>query len=236
MSKSKINVIKIPNEKAGGAPPSANQSQFPRMPRMYLELIENKDKIKANMVNKEYDPDEVATVMSERTGYKEPLQDSQKLSRLEESDEEDERDESESDEEKEGEESDEEDASEEASEKSSRRNLEKNDKDVADADEDDDDDDEDADDDEDLEEESPFPRENREGFEKILEEDDDRSSVRSSVSSIALSTEENRKKNETREKLREILKDPPKLSDLEKRGEVKSKHVVGNLGPSSMEE
>jgi len=239
MSKSKINVIKIPNEKAGGAPPTANQSQFPRMPRMYLELIENKDKIKANMVNKEYDPDEVATVMSERTGYKEPLQDSQKLSRLEESDEEDEREESESDEEEDREESDEEEASEDASEKSSRRNLEKNDKDVADADEDDDDDDdddEDADDDEDLEEESPFPRENREGFEKILEEDDERSSVRSGVSSIALSTEENRKKNETREKLREILKDPPKLSDLEKRGEVKSKHVVGNLGPSSMEE
>lgn len=234
MSKSKINVIKIPNEKAGEAPPTANQAQFPRMPRMYLELIENKDKIKPNMVNKEYDPDEVATVMSERTGYKEPLQESQKLSRLEESDEEDVREES--DEEDDRQESDEE----EASEKSSQPNDREEDDDDVDRDEEDDEDenedDENDNEEDEFEEESPFPRENREGFEKILQEDDERSSVRSGVSSIALSTEENRKKNETREKLREILKDPPKLSDLEKRGEVKSKHVVGNLGPSSMEE
>jgi hypothetical protein len=65
MSKSKLNVIKIPREtNSGGEGPKAD---FPRMPRMYLELIENKDKIKPGMVNKEYDPDEVATVISDRS-------------------------------------------------------------------------------------------------------------------------------------------------------------------------
>jgi len=63
MQKQKINIIKVPKEPSTEG--SKRINNFPRMPRMYLELIENKDKIKANLVNKEYDPDEASTVVTE---------------------------------------------------------------------------------------------------------------------------------------------------------------------------
>ena len=70
MSKSKINVIKVPNDVKNTTPAPTT---FPRMPRMYLELIENKEKIKPTLVNKEYDPDEVATVTSETRSVQQPF-------------------------------------------------------------------------------------------------------------------------------------------------------------------
>lgn len=47
-----VNVIKIPNDKQNRNYPQ----EFPRMPRLYLEIIENKAKIKQDLINKEHNP------------------------------------------------------------------------------------------------------------------------------------------------------------------------------------
>jgi hypothetical protein len=51
MVKRKIKVVKIPLENNQVDRPQA----FPKMSRLYLELLENKSKIKQDLINKEYD-------------------------------------------------------------------------------------------------------------------------------------------------------------------------------------
>jgi hypothetical protein len=296
MSKSKVNVIKIPRESnSGGEIPKAD---FPRMPRMYLELIENKDKIKPGMVNKEYDPDEVSTVISDRS-YRPKTTTNAETSEWNPSniDEEDE----EEDEEEEEDGDDEEEEEEEEKEIKEIENEEEVLEDIGDEEDEDENEDgeeeEEEDDDKqrggeemkkeelDIQKENeefvgiedeedmddgddegrggflpPFGGGGRGGGGDIEEEfdddfgqfmkrkekdmapsrmmEEDRASMSSSTRKSAppLTREENLKKNRVREKLKEILHDPPKLSDLERRGEVRTKKVIPNLPRQTMEE
>lgn len=248
MSKSKINVIKIPRE--NGVVDSSKDAEFPRMPRMYLELIENKDKIKPGMVNKEYDPDEVATVMSEKSVRPRPDTSSWNPDEQieEEEGEAEEEYEDEDDIEKEEEKEEDDAEKEEEDEKEEEADIEKEEEESLIEEEE--------------EEELPhlpsFDRMNEdieENFDDDFDDDfikrnsaspsrplrppeDDRVSMSSStkMSAPPLTREENLQKNKMRERLKEILHDPPKLSDLEKRGEVKTKRVIPNLPRQTMEE
>jgi len=278
MSKSKINVIKVPNETVN-QPPKA--MEFPRMPRMYLELIENKEKIKPTLVNKEYDPDEVATVTSES---KRPQnfnsQDDEDLD-----DEDDDNIEIELDNQEDGEEFEEDDIQEDENILDEEEDI-RNDGDIEDLE--DPEDPEDEEEAEDEEEENtneeglrvPPPQVRDQNFiddnESFVDEDeendqedeksrngplpgfpvfagnrnlrenmqmpnynnDENESVHSGQSrkSIRLTREESIKKNQVREKLKEILRDPPKLSELEQRGEVKTKKTIPNMTGTSIEE
>jgi len=57
-----LNAVKITKVSNPDARPTTQDSRnLPKMPRLYLELIENKDKVKQNLVNKEYDPDDAAS-------------------------------------------------------------------------------------------------------------------------------------------------------------------------------
>lgn len=57
----KLSVVKIPNTNTEDV---SKVDEFPRMPRMYLELLENKEKIKPELVNREYDPDDAESIVS----------------------------------------------------------------------------------------------------------------------------------------------------------------------------
>ena len=61
----KINVIKIPNnEFSNDADRFERGNSLPRIPRQYLELLENKEKIKPELVNRDYDPSDAESVIS----------------------------------------------------------------------------------------------------------------------------------------------------------------------------
>jgi len=75
----KLNINKVSNP---DLKKSGNDSRgLPKMPRLYLELIENKDKVKQNLVNHEYDPDDTKSDISYFTGRNPPSSSQKKNSR-----------------------------------------------------------------------------------------------------------------------------------------------------------
>lgn len=56
----RINVVKVRQSdgSAGSIITPTSKTSFEPMPQLYLELLENKDKIRQNLVNQEYEPDE----------------------------------------------------------------------------------------------------------------------------------------------------------------------------------
>ena len=62
----RVHVVKIPKPSNDSSSAAAQKvmPEFDRMPRMYLELLENKEKIRPHLVNKEYDPEDASSVYS----------------------------------------------------------------------------------------------------------------------------------------------------------------------------
>lgn len=185
---SKMNVIKVANLNKKENEHINMDNSFQKMPRLYLELLENKDKIKQNLVNQEYDPSDAKSIAG---SFFEP----QEKKIIEE----------------EGKNEEEEEKDEEEEEKNEEEKNEEEEEEMTD-------------------------------ITSEIEEEDDKSSMTYSIISSKEDYNVNiENKEETKKKLKELLSssetffkkeqekvesDIPKLSELEKRGEVKTnKHI-----------
>jgi len=219
----RVHVVKIPKSSSSDSSsfPQKVMPEFDRMPRMYLELLENKDKIRPHLVNKEYDPEEASSVYSfdlQPTTAQErslPMMDKIEENKddvsLSSSVSDQENDDKEDSEQELGEEEDEESrGSEQGSEKNSKGSLKSDDQVSS------------------VASESVLSRAG-------TEERSHRSSVSSSRSlRPPLTSKEEEVKNRTKEKLKQLLfseeRQVPTLAELKKRGEVKQSGVIADLG------
>ena len=203
MQNSKIEVIKIPNIKNNKD--TSSTKKLGRMPRMYLELMENKDKIKPTLVNKEYDPDCESNFEFEETETKKDfipnftsIKEDEELNNSDN------------------------ESSFSISDKDDDKSDELSDDDTDNSDDDDDDDDDNSDDDDD----------NSDDDKSDNDDDDNNFSFNDNNSindnSITLS-DKSYKRNDTKTKLREMLATPPKLSSLEKEGVYQQERIIPQL-------
>ena len=216
----RVHVVKIPKSSSPDSSsfPQKVMPEFDRMPRMYLELLENKDKIRPHLVNKEYDPEEASSVYSfdlqptttqERSLPMMDKIDENKDDVVSVSDQEDDDDKEDPEQELEEEEDEESRASDQGSEKNSEGlSSLKSDDQVS------------------VVSESVL---SGAGAGAGGEERSHRSSVSSSHTS-----KEEEVKNSTKEKLKQLLcseeRQVPTLAELKKRGEVKQSGVIADLG------
>lgn len=222
----RVHVVKIPKSSSPDSSsfPQKVMPEFDRMPRMYLELLENKDKIRPHLVNKEYDPEEASSVYSfdlqpttaqERSLPMMDKIDENKDDVVSVSDQEDDDDDKEDPEQELEDEDEESRASYQGSEKNSEGlSSLKSDDQVS------------------VVSESVL---SGAGAGAGGEERSHRSSVSSSRSlRPPLTSKEEEVKNRTKEKLKQLLfseeRQVPTLAELKKRGEVKQSGVIADLG------
>lgn len=207
-NKSDVEVVKLPNDRKK----STQSRDFAPMPQLYLELLENKDKIKPTLINKDYDPENASQIsetlsVGKSSSIIRPSTQSRRvrsgpfLKPIPR----------ESDEEEESDEEDEEEDSEEDSEEEDSDEDEEEDDDEGDEEDEEDDEDDDGEEEEDEDDDES----NNESRHR------DRQQKQSGMNGIATNEITNRLYNILSEERPKENYEAPRLSDLEQSGQIR---------------